>query len=273
MSIDKDLLDRLMEGRSPGDLFGKTGILAELTKALAERALSTEMDVHLDEERAEQAPEGQNQPPNRRNGRSQKTVTTDSGKVVLDIPRDRNGTFDPKLIGKYQRRFPGFDDKVISMYARCMSTREIQGHLAELYGLDVSPDLISTVTDSVQGEIVEWQNRPLERLYPLVFFDALRVKIRDEGSVKNEAIYCIVSEMISDFTGFDAMSIYCAHIRAQNCKYAPHPIRCRHFARNARICPRRARGWAQGNSRAVDRAKRRGKILAWRHERDPPARD
>jgi putative transposase len=120
MSIDKDLLDRLMEGRSPSDLFGKTGILAELTKALAERALSTEMDVHLDEERAEEAPEGQNQPSNRRNGRSQKTVTTDSGKVVLDIPRDRNGTFDPLLIAKYQRRFPEFDRKIVSMYARGM---------------------------------------------------------------------------------------------------------------------------------------------------------
>lgn len=101
MSIDKDLLDRLMKGRSPGDLFGKTGILSELTQALAERALSTEMDVHLDGERIDGDPEGQNQPRNRRNGRSQKTVTTDSGKVVLDIPRDRNGTFDPLLIAKY----------------------------------------------------------------------------------------------------------------------------------------------------------------------------
>jgi putative transposase len=118
MSIDKDLLDRLMEGRSPGDLFGKTGILAELTKALAERALRTEMDVHLDEERAEEAPDGRKQRPNRRNGSSQKTVTTDSGKVVLDIPRDRNGTFDPLLIAKYQRHFPEFDRKIISMYAR-----------------------------------------------------------------------------------------------------------------------------------------------------------
>ena len=137
MSIDKELLDRLMEGRSPGDLFGQTGILAELTKALAERALSTEMDVHLDEERAEEAREGQNQPPNRRNGRSQKTVTTDSGKVVLDIPRDRNGTFDPLLIAKYQRRFPEFDRKIVSMYARGMTTREsepVRRHWSEPTG-------------------------------------------------------------------------------------------------------------------------------------------
>ncbi len=107
MSIDKDLLDQLMEGREPGDLFGKDGVLAELTKALAERALGTELDEHLNEERADLPPEGQNHPANRRNGSSQKTVTTDSGKVVLDIPRDRNGTFDPLLIAKYQRRFSG----------------------------------------------------------------------------------------------------------------------------------------------------------------------
>ena len=113
MSIDKDLLDQLMEGRSPGDLFGKDGVLAELTKALAERALSTELDAHLTEERADPAPEGRNKPPNRRNGSSQKTVTTDSGKVVLDIPRDRNGSFDPVLIARYQRRFPEFDTKII----------------------------------------------------------------------------------------------------------------------------------------------------------------
>ena len=136
MSIDKDLLDQLMEGRKPGDLFGKDGILQELTKALAERALSTELDAHLAEERADPPPEGATQPPNRRNGSSQKTVTTESGKVVLDIPRDRNGSFDPVLIAKYQRRFPEFDTKIISMYARGMTTREIQGHIEEIYGVE-----------------------------------------------------------------------------------------------------------------------------------------
>jgi len=149
MSIDKDLLDRLMEGRPPDDLFGKEGILSELTKALAERALTTEMEEHLGEERAEEAPEGQNQPPNRRNGSSRKTVTTDTGKVVLDIPRDRNGTFDPLLIAKYQRRFPEFDRKIVSMYARGMTTREIQGHIEEIYGVEASPSLISAITDAV----------------------------------------------------------------------------------------------------------------------------
>src|SRR6056297_3457273 len=175
MSIDKDLLDRLMAGRSPGDLFGKSGILAELTKALAERALSTEMDVHLDEERAEEAPEGQNQPPNRRNGSSQKTVTTDSGKVVLDIPRDRNGSFDPVLIAKYQRRFPGFDTKIISMYARGMTTREIQGHIEEIYGVEASPSLISAITDAVMDEVTAWSEPAAGALLPR------RVHGRDPG--------------------------------------------------------------------------------------------
>ena len=124
MSINKDLLDQLMEGRKPGDLFGKDGILQELTKALAERALSTELDARLTEERADPLPEGANQPPNRRNGSSQKTVTTDSGKVVLDIPRDRNGSFDPLLIAKRLHGFREFDTKVMSMRARDMTVCE-----------------------------------------------------------------------------------------------------------------------------------------------------
>nr|WP_025829492.1 IS256 family transposase [Acetobacter persici] len=189
MSIDKDLLDRLMEGRSPGDLFGKTGILSELTKALAERALSTEMTIHLAEERADDASAEDNLPPNRRNGRSQKTVTTESGKVVLDIPRDRNGTFDPLLIAKYQRHFPEFDRKIISMYARGMTTSEIQGHLEEIYGVEASPSLISAITDAVMEEVAAWQNRPLEPCYPIVFMDAIRVNIRSDGTVSNKAVF------------------------------------------------------------------------------------
>jgi putative transposase len=126
---------------------------------------------------------------NGRNGYGQKTVITDTGKLELEVPRDRQSSFDPQLIAKYQRRFPGFDDKVISMYARGMSTREIAGHLRELYGIDVSPDLISAVTDAVLEEIAAWQARPLEAAYPLVFFDALRVKVRDEGLVRNKAVH------------------------------------------------------------------------------------
>jgi putative transposase len=126
---------------------------------------------------------------NGRNGYGRKTVTTDTGRLELEIPRDRQSSFDPQLIAKYQRRFPGFDDKIISMYARGMSNREIVGHLRDLYGIDVSPDLISAVTDAVLDEITAWQARPLEPVYPLVFFDALRVKIRDEGLVRNKAVH------------------------------------------------------------------------------------
>jgi putative transposase len=189
MRIDKDLLDQLMKGREPGDLFGKDGILQELTKALAERALTTELDHHLNEERADLPPEGQNHPANRRNGSSQKTVITDSGKVVLDIPRDRNGTFDPLLIAKYQRRFPEFDTKIVSMYARGMTTREIQGHLEEIYGVEASPSLISAITDAIMEEVTAWQNRPLEPCYPVVFMDAIRIKIRTDGIVLNKAVF------------------------------------------------------------------------------------
>ena len=160
----------------------RTACWTRLKKALAERMLNAEMDQHLGGE----AVDGR---ANTRNGYGQKTVLTDTGRLALDIPRDRQGTFDPQLIAKYQRRFPGFDDKIVSMYARGMSTREIQGHIRELYGLDISPDLVSAVTDVVLEEVAVWQNRPLEAIYPLVFFDALRVKIRDEGLVRNKAIH------------------------------------------------------------------------------------
>ena len=126
---------------------------------------------------------------NSRNGYGRKTVVTDTGKLDLAVPRDRQASFDPQLIAKYQRRFPGFDDKIVSMYARGMSTREIVGHLRDLYGIDVSPDLISVVTDAVLDEVATWQARPLEAVYPLVFFDALRVKIREDAVVRNKAIY------------------------------------------------------------------------------------
>lgn len=182
MAIKKDILDQLLAGRDPKDVFAKDGLLDDLKKALAERALNAELDDHLEGEAAAGKP-------NRRNGFSKKTVLTETSKLDLRIPRDREGSFDPKLIARYQRRFPGFDTKIISMYARGMTLREIQGHLMELYGLDVSPDLISTVTDAVMETVAEWQNRPLETSYPLVFFDAMRVKIRDEGLVRNKAVY------------------------------------------------------------------------------------
>lgn len=182
MAIEKELLDRLLAGRDPQDLFAKDGLVDELKKALSERLLNAELDEHLVGDAGRVAG-------NHRNGASKKTMLTGTSKVTLDIPRDRNGSFDPKLIARYQRRFPDFDDKVISMYARGMSVREIRMHLEELYGIDVSPDLISAVTNAVLEEVAEWQNRPLDACYPLVFFDAIRVKVRDEGFVRNKAVY------------------------------------------------------------------------------------
>ena len=144
--------------------------------------MNAELDDHLEGEAAA----GKS---NHRNGYSKKTVLTETSRIDIKVPRDREGSFDPKLIARYQRRFPGFDEKIISMYARGMTVREIQGHLVELYWLEVSPDLISTITDAVLETVAEWQNRPLEAMYPLVFFDALRVEIRDEGLVRNKAVY------------------------------------------------------------------------------------
>jgi putative transposase len=182
MAIKKDTLDQLLEGRDPQAVFSKDGLFDELKKALAERVLNAELDNHLDSEAADGAK-------NRRNGYSKKTVLTETAKIDVRIPRDREGTFDPKLIQRYQRRFPGFDDKIVSMYARGMTVREIQGHLLQIYGLEVSAQLISTITDEVMQEAAQWQARPLDALYPIVYFDALRLKIRDEGTVKNKAVY------------------------------------------------------------------------------------
>lgn len=176
------LLDQLLAGGDAKAAFDQNGLLDQLKKALAERVLKAEMDHHL----------AGDESGNRRNGYGRKTVLTDTGAVELSVPRDRASTFDPQLIGKYQRRFPGFDDKIISMYARGMSTREITGHLRELYGIEVSADLISAVTDAVLDEVAAWQTRPLEAVYPLVFLDALRVKIRDESLVRNKAIHIAI---------------------------------------------------------------------------------
>lgn len=184
-ALSTEVLDKLLEGRDPESVLKSDGLLGELKKALAERMLNAEMDVHLNGPSEQESG-------NHRNGYSTKTVRSDDGEVVLSIPRDRQGRFDPALIRKYQRRFPGFDEKIIALYARGMSTRDIQAHVGELYGVTISPDLVSAVTDSVLEEVRAWQNRPLESTYAVVYFDALRVKIRDEGVVRNKAVYLAI---------------------------------------------------------------------------------
>lgn len=186
-TITPELLDQLLaDYRKPEDLLGEEGLFKQLKKALIERALGAELTEHLGYEKGDPAGRGSG---NNRNGVSAKTVLTGDGEIEITVPRDRAGTFEPQLIPKGQTRFEGFDDKILSLYARGMTVREIQGHLTEVYGVEVSPDLISRATDAVLDEVREWQNRPLDQVYPIVFFDALRVKIRDEGLVKNKAVY------------------------------------------------------------------------------------
>lgn len=189
MAIKNEILDELLKDKDPKTIFSSEGLLGELKKALAERVLNAEMDHHLADSTQDEVSELEK---NRRNGYSKKTVLTENEAIDLAIPRDRRGSFEPQLIAKYQRRFPGFDDKIISMYARGMSVREIQGHLRDLYGIEASPQLVSTVTDAVLEEVGRWQSRPLDPLYALVFFDALRVKMRDEGTVRNKAVYLAI---------------------------------------------------------------------------------
>lgn len=185
-----EILDQILAGGSlkPEDLTGEDGLFRRLKKALLERALGAELTHHLGYEKGDPAGRGSG---NSRNGTSSKALLTDDGEIEIEVPRDRAGTFEPVIVAKGQTRFDGFDEKIISLYGRGMTVREIQGHLAELYGTEVSPDLISKVTDAILDEVREWQSRPLESIYPVVFFDALRVKIRDEGMVKNKAVYVV----------------------------------------------------------------------------------
>ena len=187
MVIKAEIIDELLSDYTdPEDLLGEGGLFKELKKALLEGTLSAELSDHLGYAKGD--PKGK-KTGNSRNGHGSKKVTGEDGEMDILVPRDRDASFEPQIIKKGQRRFDGFDDKIISMYARGMSVREIRGHLDELYGVEVSPDLISRVTDEVMDEVREWQSRPLDNIYPIIIFDALRVKIRDEGTVRNKAVY------------------------------------------------------------------------------------
>ena len=176
MAIDPELIDKLLaDYQKPEQIVGENGLLKELIKAVLERALNAELTEHLGYEKHDPVGHGSG---NSRNGKSSKKLKGDFGAIDLETPRDRNGSFEPKIVAKGQTRFSGFDDKILSMYARGMTTREIQAHLQEIYGIEISPALISSVTEAVAEEVKCWQNRPLESLYPIVYLDALYVKAR-----------------------------------------------------------------------------------------------
>jgi putative transposase len=187
VTVKPELIDELLKSiQSPEDLFRPDGLFQRLKGALMERMLEAELTEHLGFEKNES---GGARRKNSRNGYSVKTVETESGPVDIRIPRDRAGTFAPKLVAKHQRRLEGFDDKVLALYARGMSVREIQSHLQDLYGTEVSPELISRVTDSVIDELRAWQSRPLEEVYPILYLDAIFISVRDNGTVAKKAAY------------------------------------------------------------------------------------
>lgn len=190
MAIRDEILEEILkEYKNPEDLIGKDGILKELTKRLIEKAMESELTHHLGYDKYSSAGKKSG---NSRNGKSSKTIKGDFGEIPIEVPRDRNGAFNPQIIPKHQTRFSGFDDKIISMYARGMTTRDIQDHLQEIYGVEVSADLISTVTDAVINDVKDWQNRPLDEVYPVLYLDATILKVRSEGRVINKSAYLAI---------------------------------------------------------------------------------
>ncbi len=190
MEIKPEILDELIKGyKNPEDLLGEQGLLKQLTKALLERAMAAELTHELGYEKHEKAEKPTN---NRRNGSSAKAVSSKHGEMQIAVPRDRAGEFEPVIIKKHQRRFDGFDNLILSLYSRGLSTREIQSHIEEIYGVEVSPDLVSTVTSAVEEKVREWQMRPLDEACPILYLDALRVKIRVDGRVQNRCIYIAI---------------------------------------------------------------------------------
>jgi putative transposase len=187
--VPEELLSSLLANyKKPEDLIGENGLLKQLTKLLVEKALDTELTHHLGHDRHEAVA---NASGNTRNGKSKKTLKGEFGELPIEVPRDRHGSFEPQLVPKHQTRWAGFDDKVISLYARGMTVREIQGHLQEMYATEVSPSLISSITDAVSEEVKVWQSRPLDAIYPIVYLDCIHVKVR-EGAVRVKAVYLAI---------------------------------------------------------------------------------
>lgn len=185
--VTNELLDQPLEDyQSPEDLIGPGGLLAELKKRLITRVMDAELTTHLGYDKNEKRPAGGT---NARNGHSSKRLRSDDGELEVNVPRDREGNFEPILIPKHQRHFDGFEEAILSLYSRGLTTRDIQGHLEQMYNVEVSPSLISNVTDAVSEDVKEWQSRPLDPVYPIVFFDAIVAKVRDNGKVSNRAIY------------------------------------------------------------------------------------
>ena len=190
MAINAELLDQLLKDyQKPEDILGENGLLKQLTKAVLERALQAELTHHLGYNK--HAPAGANSG-NSRNGKSKKTLKGDFGTLPIEVPRDRNATFEPQIVPKGQTRFAGFDDKILSLYARGLTTRQIQQHLEEIYQVEVSPSLISAVTDEITEEVKAWQSRPLDAVYPIIYLDALVVKVRESAHIQNKALHLII---------------------------------------------------------------------------------
>ena len=187
MAITKEVLDELLKGcQGPDDFYGPDGLVKQLSKALIERMMEAELTEQIGYGKSES---GEKTTSNRRNGKTSKTLRTDQGPMEIEVPRDRDGEYEPLVVRKHQREWRGFDNKILSMYALGLSTKAIQENLKDIYNVEVSPELVSRVTDEVKGLVDEWRNRPLEPFYPVIFFDALRVNIRDEGHVSKKAVY------------------------------------------------------------------------------------
>ena len=190
MTIPDDLLDSLMKDyKNPEDLIGETGLLKQLTRQLLERAMSAEMTEHLGYEKNSSTGKKTS---NSRNGSYPKCIKGEFGNLDIAVPRDRDSSFEPVIIPKGQSRFTGFDDKIIALYARGMTTRDIQAHLEEIYGVEISPTLVSQVTKAVTEDVEQWQNRPLDEIYPILYLDAIRIKVRQDGRVINKAVYLAI---------------------------------------------------------------------------------